>query len=78
MWRLQGNHVPPFSLFDRFHGRTPETRPQQTVVAGRHPTTLQVAQDEQRREQAKSVLAEIERQQEVEQRWAKLSELKFD
>ena len=36
---------------------------------------LQVAQDEQRREQAKSVLAEIERQQEVEQRWAKLSEL---
>ena len=36
---------------------------------------LQVAQDEQRREQAKAVLAEIERQQEVEQRWAKLSEL---
>jgi len=36
---------------------------------------LQVAQDEQRREQAKAVLAEIERQQQVEQRWARMYEL---
>ncbi|MBQ5950163.1 SbcC/MukB-like Walker B domain-containing protein, partial [Massilia sp. ST3] len=36
---------------------------------------LQVDQDDGRRQQAKAVLAEIERQQEVEQRWGKLSEL---
>ena len=36
---------------------------------------LRVAQDEARREQAQAVLAEIERQQAVEQRWARLSEL---
>jgi exonuclease SbcC len=36
---------------------------------------LQLSQDDQRREQASAVLAEIERQQEAEQRWGKLSEL---
>ncbi|OON62327.1 exonuclease SbcC [Massilia sp. KIM] len=36
---------------------------------------LQLAQDDARREQARSALAEIERQQEVEQRWGKLAEL---
>jgi exonuclease SbcC len=36
---------------------------------------LQAAQDDARREQAQAVLAEIERQQAVEQRWARLSDL---
>ncbi|WP_020656339.1 AAA family ATPase [Massilia niastensis] len=42
-----------------------------------HATTLrmQVTQDEARREQAKAALAAIERQQEIEQRWGRLSEL---
>jgi exonuclease SbcC len=54
----------------------------QEVLGSRHiqaqaaaALRLQAAQDDARREQAQSLLAEIERQQAVEQRWGRMAEL---
>lgn len=47
----------------------------QAAIEAATALRLRVMQDDERRQQAESSLAEIERQQAVEQRWGKLSEL---
>ena len=57
------------ALFDAVHAERQSAHDQAAALR------LRALQDDERRKQAESSLAEIERQQEVEARWGKLSEL---